>query len=121
MSKAGKEAHHITIEAEPAAVRVTHGGETIADTTNALVLREGSIPPVYYIPRSDVNLTLLTATDRLTHCPFKGDASYWTINVSGEPAENVIWSYEDPFDQVAPIKGHMAFYTDRVDEFIVGG
>ncbi|MFN3233343.1 MAG: DUF427 domain-containing protein [Alphaproteobacteria bacterium] len=120
MSDAGKKAHHIKIDPEPASVRVELGGEVIAETSAAVVLREGSIPPVYYIPREDVRPEVLTATSRLTHCPFKGDASYWTLEAGGKTLENAVWSYQDPFDQVAAIKGHMAFYVDRVDSFIIG-
>ena len=90
----------------------------IAETENAVILKEGSIPPVYYIPPADVRQDLLTKTERTSHCPFKGDASYWTITVDGKEAQNAIWAYEDPFDQVARIKDHMAFYADQMDDYV---
>jgi uncharacterized protein (DUF427 family) len=94
---------HVVVEA---------GGEVLADTRHALELKEGTYPPVLYVPRSDVRMERLTKTTHSTHCPFKGDASYHSI-VGG--AENAIWSYETPFDEVLSIKDHMAFYPNRVD------
>ena len=110
-------AHHITFGDSPGSVRVVFNGETIAETQNAIILKEGAIPPVYYIPPEDVRQDVLTKTDRITHCPFKGDASYWSIQVGDKVSENSIWVYEQPFDQVSQIKGHMAFYSDRMDSF----
>ena len=112
-----KSAHHITFGDNPCSVRVVFNGETIAETQNAVILKEGAIPPVYYIPPEDVRQDVLTKTERITHCPFKGDASYWTIQVGDKASENSIWAYEEPFDKVGKIKGHMAFYTDRMDAF----
>jgi uncharacterized protein (DUF427 family) len=107
--------HTITLEREGKRVSVVFNGETIAETTNAITLHEANYPPMYYLPRGDVRADVLTRTDHSTHCPFKGDASYWSIAVGGKESENAVWSYELPFDEVAEIKDHMAFYADRMD------
>jgi uncharacterized protein (DUF427 family) len=104
--------HPITVEPSRERIVVRAGGAILAETTNALVLQEASYPPVLYIPRGDVALDELTPSDTRTHCPYKGDASYFTVPGG---RKDVAWSYEDPFDQVAEIKGHLAFYPDRVD------
>ena len=111
--------HPITITANPKRVRVLAGGVVIADTTHALTLKEASYPAVQYVPRSDANLALLTRTDRVTHCPYKGDANYFSIVANGKTTENAIWTYEKPYDAVAEISGFMAFYPDRVDAITV--
>jgi uncharacterized protein (DUF427 family) len=107
--------HPITIEPAGSHVVVRAGGRVVADTTNALVLREARYPPVLYIPRSDIDMTLFERTDHATRCPYKGAASYFSVRDGGPRAVNAAWSYESPFDQVAPIEGHLAFYPDRVD------
>jgi uncharacterized protein (DUF427 family) len=107
--------HPITIAPNPKRVRVMLGGKVVADTRRALTMREASLPPVQYIPREDADLSLLTRTDHATHCPYKGDASYFTISAGGRTAENAIWSYEQPFAAVAAIAGRLAFYPERVD------
>jgi uncharacterized protein (DUF427 family) len=96
-------------------VRVRFAGRTIADTTRALTLQEAHYPPVYYIPRADADMSALTRTAHRTHCPYKGDASYFTIAADGRTAENAVWSYEQPFPAVADIKECLAFYPNRVD------
>ena len=96
---------------------VTFNGQTIADTTQALELREASLAPVQYIPRSDVAMEWLQPTERSTHCPYKGDARYFSITVGDKTAENAIWTYENPYPAVAAIKEHLAFYPNRVDRF----
>jgi len=106
--------HPITIEPSTDRVTVRAGGQVIADTTEALVLREASYPAVLYIPRKDANLALLSRSHHSTYCPYKGDASYFSLPAGTDKAENAIWSYEAPYDAVAPIKGHLAFYADRV-------
>jgi uncharacterized protein (DUF427 family) len=106
--------HPITITANPKRVRVLAGGVVIADTTHALTLKEASYPAVQYVPRSDANLALMTRTDRVTHCPYKGDANYFSINADGKTLENSIWTYETPFPAMAEISGHLAFYPDKV-------
>lgn len=107
--------HPITIERNPRRVVVRLGGAVIADTTDALVLREASYPPVQYIPRKDVDMAALKRTDRTTYCPYKGEASYFSIPAGGDRSANAIWTYETPYDAVAPIREHLAFYPDRVD------
>ncbi len=89
--------------------------ETVADTRRALVLQEASYKPVFYIPREDAQLALLEKTTHGTHCPYKGDASYYSIKVGDRIAENAIWSYEAPFPAMREIAGHLAFYPNRVD------
>jgi uncharacterized protein (DUF427 family) len=108
--------HPITISRSGKRVRVSFAGRTIADTTKALTLKEASYPPVFYVPRADADLATLTRTDHHTHCPYKGDASYFSIVVDGRGAENAVWSYEAPFPAVAEIKDHLAFYPNRVDK-----
>lgn len=107
--------HPITITAGPSHVVVTVAGQTIANTTRALSLQEADYPPVLYIPRSDVDETLLERTEHSTYCPYKGDASYYSIPGGGPKSVNASWTYEDPYPSVAEIKDHLAFYPDRVD------
>jgi len=102
---------HIQINAAPERVRVSAGGEVVADTSEALALKEGSYPVVYYIPRKDVKMDRLARTSHSTHCPFKGDASYFSLK--GGP-ENAVWSYETPYDEMTAIKGYLAFYPNKV-------
>ena len=99
----------------PKRVRVTLGGAVVAETSRALTLREASYPPVHYIPRADVAAGALERTERATHCPYKGDASYFSVTGGGKAARDAAWSYEAPFPAVAAIAGHLAFYPDRVD------
>ncbi|WP_322518000.1 DUF427 domain-containing protein [Rhodopseudomonas palustris] len=106
--------HPITITPNPKRVRVTAGDTVIADTTRALTLQESNYPPVHYIPRADAEMTLLAATDRSTHCPYKGDASYFSIEAGGRTLANAIWSYEAPFPAMVEIAGYLAFYPDKV-------
>ena len=107
--------HPITIDATPERVVVTVAGRVVADSTKALTLREAAYPPVQYIPRGDVDMNLLQRTEHATYCPYKGDCSYFSIAATGERGTNSVWSYEAPFDSVAAIKDHLAFYPDRVD------
>jgi uncharacterized protein (DUF427 family) len=107
--------HPITIEANPDRVVVTLGGQTIADTAAALTLREAAYPAVQYIPRRDVDMAALMRSDHTTYCPYKGDASYFSIPAGGDRSVNAVWSYETPFPAMAEIKGYVAFYPDRVD------
>jgi len=106
--------HPITITANPKRIRVSAGGGVIAETADALILKEASYPAVQYLPRKDANLALLARTDRVTHCPYKGDANYFSILADGKPIENAIWTYETPFPAMAEIAGHLAFYPDKV-------
>ena len=108
--------HPISIERNPARVVVSVAGRVMADTRNAFTLREADYPPVQYIPREDVDLSQLERTDHASYCPYKGDSSYYSVPAGGKKSVNAVWSYEDPFPAVAQIKGHVAFYSDRVDE-----
>jgi uncharacterized protein (DUF427 family) len=111
--------HPITITPSKEHVRVTFNGKVVADTKRALVLQEATYKPVFYIPREDAQMDLFARTTNSTHCPYKGDASYYTINVAGKAAENAIWSYETPFPAMKEIAGHLAFYPNRVDKIEV--
>ncbi|HEY7997882.1 MAG TPA: DUF427 domain-containing protein [Pseudolabrys sp.] len=108
--------HPISIARNQKRVRVTFLGTVIADTTQALTLKEASYPAVQYVPRADTNMDLLKATAHASHCPYKGDASYFSIEASGRIAENAVWSYQQPFPAVAEIKDYLAFYPNRVDK-----
>jgi uncharacterized protein (DUF427 family) len=107
--------HPITIEHNPSRVVVTVAGEVIADTREAWTLREAHYAAVLYIPRKDVDMARLERTDHTTYCPYKGDCAYFSIPAGGERSVNAVWTYEDPYEAVAPIKDHLAFYADRVD------
>jgi uncharacterized protein (DUF427 family) len=107
--------HPITVEPNPHRVVVRLNGRTVADTSRALRLKEASYPAVLYVPREDADMGLLERTARKTHCPYKGDAAYYTIRADGRTAENAVWTYEQPYPAVAAIAGHLAFYPDRVD------
>jgi uncharacterized protein (DUF427 family) len=107
--------HPITIESNPRRVVVSVAGLIVADTRNALTVREAKYPPVQYIPRKDVDMTRLERTDHVTYCPYKGDCAYYSIPLGGERSTNAVWSYEAPYAAVAEIGGHLAFYPDRVD------
>ena len=107
--------HPITIEKNPAHIVVRLAGRVVADTRAALTLREGAYKPVQYIPRSDVDMSLLSRTSHATYCPYKGDCAYYSIPLGGERSANAVWSYESPFPAVAAIKDYVAFYPSRVD------
>ncbi|NTJ63008.1 DUF427 domain-containing protein [Agrobacterium rhizogenes] len=107
--------HPITIEEKQAHVTVSVAGKVIADTHEALSLKEASYPAVIYIPRKDVNMSLLERTTHETYCPYKGECSYYSIPAGGERSVNAIWTYETPYPSVGRIKDYMAFYPDRVD------
>ena len=105
--------HPITVTPNPKRVIVSAGGKVIADTTAALTLKEASYPAVQYVPRGDADLSQLARTDHHTWCPYKGEASYFSIP-GIDRGENAIWTYETPHDAVAEIRDHLAFYPDRV-------
>jgi uncharacterized protein (DUF427 family) len=94
---------------------VTVAGKVIADTQDTLTLREANYPAVVYVPRKDIDMTLLERTDHATYCPYKGDCAYFSIPAGGERAVNAVWTYENPYETVARIRDHLAFYPDRVD------
>ena len=108
--------HPISIEPNPSRVVVKAGGKVIADTRNALTLRETSYPAVQYIPRRDVDMSALARSEHTTYCPYKGEASYYNIPVGGDRSVNAVWTYETPFEAMGRIKDHVAFYPDRVDD-----
>ena len=107
--------HPIVIQPNSGRVVVTLGERVIADTREALTLREASYPPVHYIPRKDVDMAALTRSETATYCPYKGEAAYFSIPAGGVRSIDAIWTYEAPYDAVAEIKDYLAFYPDRVD------
>jgi uncharacterized protein (DUF427 family) len=107
--------HPITITRNANRVRVIFAGQVIADSTRALTLHEVGYPPVQYIPRADADMSLLKPTAHNSHCPYKGDAGYFSIAADGRTADNAVWCYEQPFPAMAEIAGRLAFYPDRVD------
>ncbi len=110
--------HPISIEPNPARVIVSVAGRTVADTRRALTLKEASYGAVQYIPREDVDMTLLERTDHHTYCPYKGDCAYYSIPLGAERSLNAVWTYEAPYAAVAAIKDHVAFYPQRVDAIV---
>ena len=107
--------HPITITPTAKRVVVTVGGRVVADSRAALTLQEAAYPAVQYVPRADVDMSLLERTAHATYCPYKGDCAYYSIPAGGERATNAVWTYEQPYDAVAAIRDHVAFYPDRVD------
>jgi uncharacterized protein (DUF427 family) len=106
--------HPISITPIPGRVTVKAGEEVIVSTEHALLMQESTYPPVYYFPREDTAMELLEPSDHSTHCPYKGDASYYSITALGEDGRNAVWSYETPFSAMAEIVGHLAFNSDCV-------
>lgn len=106
--------HPISITPNPKRIRVSVGDTVIAETTHALTLKEAKYPAVQYVPRGDARMDLLKRTERVTHCPYKGDANYFSIVADGKVLDNSIWTYETPFPAMADISGHLAFYPDKV-------
>jgi uncharacterized protein (DUF427 family) len=107
--------HAITITPTTRRVVVTVAGRIVADTRAALTLQEASYPAVQYVPRADVDMTLLERTEHATYCPYKGECAYYSVPSGGERTVNAVWSYEQPYDAVAAIRDYVAFYPDRVD------
>jgi uncharacterized protein (DUF427 family) len=107
--------HPITIERNPVRVVVSVAGRIVADTREALTLREAAYPAVQYIPRKDVDMVQLERADHATYCPYKGDCSYFSIPIGGSRSTNAVWSYEAPYAAVTAIKDYLAFYPDRID------
>ena len=112
--------HPITIEPNRARVVVSIAGRVVADTRAALQLREAAYPAVLYIPRQDVDMSLLERTDHATYCPYKGECAYYSIPAGGERSVNAVWTYEAPYAAVSAIREYLAFYPDRVDAIEVG-
>jgi uncharacterized protein (DUF427 family) len=107
--------HPITTERNLKRVVVSIGGTVLADSRDTLILREAGYPAVQYIPRKDVDMTLLERSAHATYCPYKGDCAYFSIPSGGERAINAVWTYEAPYEAVAAIRDHLAFYPERVD------
>jgi len=107
--------HPIAIEPNPNRIVIRVAGRVVADTRSALTLREAAYPAVQYVPRGDVDMTLLKRTDHATYCPYKGECAYYSIPSGEARSVNAVWSYESPYPAVAAIKGHLAFYPNRVD------
>jgi len=111
--------HPITVTPAAKRWRVRYAGHVIADTDDALVLQESTYPQVIYFPRDDVAMEYLARTDHSTHCPYKGDASYYSIQMDGQLAENAVWTYETPFPAMAEIEGRLAFYPNKAEIYEV--
>jgi uncharacterized protein (DUF427 family) len=101
-------------------VVVEVGGTVVADTTGARILYETNLPPRYYLPLNDVHATFLTPTDTSTHCPYKGDARYWTVTVDGIEHTDIVWGYDKPIPEAADIGGFVSFYPARVNLTVDG-
>ena len=111
--------HPITVTPAASRVVVRVGDRVVADTTRALSLKEATYPAVPYVPRADVDMALLERTDHQTYCPYKGDASYYSVIPAGPAGVNAVWTYEQPYDAVADIRDHVAFYPDKVSIEII--
>lgn len=107
--------HRIDIELCPQQVRVVFNGKTIADSRQAIVLQEQNLAPVYYFPRDDVRMEFLSATEKRSFCPFKGNAKHWALSVGDRLVKVAAWSYERPFDGAGLITGYMAFYPEAIE------
>jgi uncharacterized protein (DUF427 family) len=105
----------------PARVTAIFNGTTVLDSERVQVMFELGHAPIYYVPREDVRTDLLHATEHATHCPYKGDASYWSLTVDGRMAENAVWGYQDPYPEMSHLKGLLGFYWDRVDRWCHDG
>src|SRR5258708_34311142 len=110
--------HPISIQRNPARVIVSVAGRVLADHRNALTLREAAYPPGQYIPGEDVDFSQLERTDYVTYCAYKGNCNYYSVPAGGKKSVNAVWSYEDPFPAVVRIKGHVAFYPERLNEIV---
>ena len=111
----------ITTERPLRSYRVEFNGEVIAETKSPLLLLESEHRPVYYVAKDDVRMGLLQPTDHQTYCPFKGNACYWTIKVGERQADNAVWAYDDPYDELPQVEGFVAFYDNRVDAIYIDG
>ncbi|SDG81964.1 DUF427 domain-containing protein [Paraburkholderia phenazinium] len=114
-SGAARGGHRISIAVNRHRVRVIHQGVTVADSQAALTLTQTGLPDVFYFPRGDVNMARLERSNDTSHCPFKGEASYFHLRTEDGLIENAVWCYENPLDGVQQIKGYLAFYASRVD------
>jgi uncharacterized protein (DUF427 family) len=110
--------HVLYFEDSPKRVRAIFNGETVVDSRQAKLMHETGHLPVYYFPEEDVRGDLLEPTDHMTHCPFKGDASYWSVRVGDRVAENAVWGYPEPVDSAPPLAGYIAFYHAAMDKWL---
>ena len=108
-------AHRVELEPNPAPVCARWKGRVVAESTRAWLVRETRCEPTIYFPREDLRWEFFQASERHSFCPYKGEASYWTLSADGQTEENAAWSYEDPFDEVADLRGCVAFYPERAD------
>jgi len=111
--------HPITLEAAANRWRARFAGHVIADTDDAIILREADYPARVYFPRKDVAMEYMSRTERSTHCPYKGDAAYYTVLMDGQFAENAVWTYEQPYPAMEQIAGRLSFYPDKVEVYEV--
>src|SRR5919206_354779 len=112
--------HKVEIEPSPRWVRVEVNGQIIADTRRPRLLFETTHPTRYYTPREDVRMDLLTATDKHTRCPYKGEASYWTAKIGDAELPDIVWSYPDPIAECPRITGYLCFFNEKVDTYVDG-
>jgi uncharacterized protein (DUF427 family) len=112
--------HTINIVPTTAHVEVRYGGRLLATTDRAMKLDETGLPSRYYLPQDDVQTDLLRPTAFHTNCPFKGEASYWSLDIDGEIHDGIVWSYETPTAQAAEVRGMLSFYPDRTEVTVDG-
>jgi uncharacterized protein (DUF427 family) len=108
----------IYFEDSPRRIRARLGGETVVDSRHAKLLHEHGLLPIYYFPQAEVRMDLLSPSDKRTHCPYKGDARHWTVRAGGKVSEDAAWSYPEPIEGAPPLAGYLAFYWDRMDEWL---
>jgi uncharacterized protein (DUF427 family) len=111
---ARKPDHEVRVAPEPERLRVTLDGETLAESASAMALSESGYGVVHYFPKADVRTAKLSPTAHTSYCPFKGKASYWSLAAGGRTLDNVVWGYDEPYDEVAAIKGHLAFWLAKI-------
>jgi len=111
--------HPLTIAPFAGRVRISFNGKVVAESRRAMKLQEASYPQVYYIPREDADWAAYHPSETQTHCPYKGQASYFTLDVDGRRVPDAAWSYENPYPAAGGVAGHLAFYPDRVDRIDV--
>jgi uncharacterized protein (DUF427 family) len=111
--------HKVELTKSAKHVRVVFSGEVVADSRRTIIVDESGYRPVYYFPREDARMDYMQRTDHHTYCPFKGEASYYTIAVGDRKGENAVWTYEEPYDEVVELRSYLAFYVNRVDRIEV--
>ena len=116
-----RDGYRVSIEPSRDRIRVVFNGETVAESSDALLMHETRLPSVYYFPLEDVRTEFLIRNDLHTHCPFKGNASYWSLKVGDRAAENAVWAYENPYDEAAGMDRYVAFEWGATDAWFVGG